>query len=476
MAKLTGFLEYDRKEAPKRTIVERLRDFRAVEIGLSVDEVYEESARCMDCGIPFCNSYGCPVENIIPDFNDFVYRGQWRKALALLESKNNFPEITGRVCPAPCESACTLGINQPAVNIRGIELRIVEEGWRQGWIKPKPPQQETGKTVAVAGSGPAGMAAAQQLRRAGHDVTVYESDDKPGGYLRYGIPDFKLEKSVLDRRLKQLQDEGVKFINNSKAGKDIPGEKLHDRFDAVAVACGSRQPRDLNIEGRDAAGIQFAVPYLKQNNRVVVGEKIDDNELISAEGKDVVVIGGGDTGADCVGTTLRQGAKTVEQLEIFPKPPTERPPDTPWPEFPRTLRTSSSHEEGGNRRWCINTRQFLAENGKVTGLECEEIDWEQNEDNGNMEMKPVSEPFVIPAQLVLLAMGFVQPEHDGLLEQLGVDFDKRGNVQTKPESTATSVDGVFAAGDAQTGAKLVVDAIAGGRLMAEEIDQYLITE
>lgn len=471
MAKATGFLEYQRRESPKRKIGERLRDYREVKELLPTEELRLQTARCMDCGIPFCNGCGCPLGNLVPDFNDLVYRGQWRKALALLHSRNNFPEITGRVCPAPCESACTLGINQEPVTIREIELRIVEEGWRNGWLQPRPPLSESGYKVAVIGSGPAGLAAAQQLRRLGHEVVVFEQDDRPGGYLRYGIPDFKLGKSVLDRRLQQLREEGVQFVTETRAGKDISAAELKKEFDAIALACGCRQPRDLQVEGRDAPGIHFAVPYLAQSNRYVAGDLSQDAEMISAQGKDVVIIGGGDTGADCLGTALRQGARSVEQLEIFPQPPTERPPEAPWPEHPRLLTESSSHEEGGHRRWCINTRRFITENGRLKGLECEEVRWEPDKDEGRMRMQPVSDPFEIPAQLVLLAMGFVQPEREGLLEQLAVEFDDRGNIRTRETSTATSADKVFAAGDAETGARLVVDAIAGGRAMASDIDR-----
>ena len=426
----------------------------------------------MDCGIPFCHGAGCPVVNRIPEFNDLVYHERWRDAAANLHSTNNFPEFTGRVCPAPCEPACTLAINDDAVNIKQIERRIVERAFDEGWVTPVRPESKTGKKVAVVGSGPAGLAAAQQLARAGHEVVLYEKDDRLGGLLRYGIPDFKLEKRIIDRRMEQMAAEGVKFQPNVNVGEDISGRYLQKSFDAVCLCMGAGQPRPLDVPGADLDGVHYAMEFLSQQNRRVAGDPdaLPGEANVHAKGKDVVVIGGGDTGSDCVGTSVRHGARSIHQLEILPKPPEVANPDTPWPLWPQILRTSSSHEEGCERRWSVLTKELIGKDGRVTKLIGCEVDWARGPKGWEMKERPGT-GFSLKADLVLLATGFLHVVQSGVVEQLGVDFDGRGNV--KVQDWMSSVPGVFAAGDTQRGASLVVHAINEGRLAAATIDKWL---
>jgi NAD(P)H-dependent glutamate synthase small subunit len=473
MAKPTGFMDYSRQDPAKRTVESRLKDYREFEYYLTEEELRQQAARCMDCGIPFCHAYGCPVKNLIPDFNEMIYRGQWQRALELLHKTNNFPEVTGRVCPAPCEAACTLAINQPSVTIKHIELQIVERGWKQGWIVPQVPAIKTNKRVAVIGSGPAGLAAAQQLARAGHEVIVFEKDDRIGGLLRYGIPDFKMEKSILDRRIAQMTAEGVVFEPNVNAGVDISPSYLERSFDAILIATGAGVPRDLAVPGRELDGIHLAMTFLGQNNRRIAGDIIMDNELISAKGKHVVVIGGGDTGSDCIGTSNRQGARSVTQIELLPQPPEERVEYNPWPEWPNTMRTSSSQEEGCERLWSINTSEFTGNNNAVSTLQCRKLEWTEAGPDGRMSFKEIEgSDFELQADLVFLAMGFIHPEHGPLVIENELELDPRGNVAID-SNYMTSKPGIFAAGDAMTGASLVVRAIDHGRLAAARIDEYL---
>ncbi|HZP83345.1 MAG TPA: glutamate synthase subunit beta, partial [Chthonomonadaceae bacterium] len=454
MADPKGFLKYSRENAPRRPIQERIKDWIEVYAEFPDEKLQAQAARCMDCGIPFCHQ-GCPLGNIIPDWNDLVYRGRWKDALAELHATNNFPEFTGKLCPAPCEAACVLGINQDPVTIKRVEETIAMRGWEKGWIAPEPPEFRTGKKVAVVGSGPAGLAAAQQLNRAGHIVTVFERDDKIGGLLRYGIPDFKMEKWVLDRRLQQMEAEGVIFKPCVNVGVDIRAEELRKEFDAIVLAGGSTIPRDLPVPGRDLEGVYFAMEFLPQQNRKVAGIWPEEKPQITAEGKRVVILGGGDTGADCLGTVIRQGATEVYQFEIMPKPPAERDHTMPWPTYPMILRTSSAHEEGGIRDWCISTKAFSGENGKVKKLHGVKIEFVTDE-SGRRQMRelPGSE-FELEVDLVLLAMGFLHPQKEGLLADLGVELDARGNVQAD-KSYATSVPGVFACGDMRRGQSLIV--------------------
>ncbi len=473
MGKPTGFLEYERKDPPKRPVEERVKDFREVEQLLPMEELEIQAARCMDCGVPYCHSFGCPLSNRIPDWNDMVYREHWRRALDLLHSTNNLPEITGRVCPAPCEAACTLSINQPSVTIRHIELQIVERGWREGWIVPETPHFRTGKRVAVIGSGPSGLAASQQLARAGHEVVLFEKSDRIGGILRYGIPDFKLEKWILDRRMEQMRGEGVVFETEVEAGVDLSTHYLSRSFDAVVLTTGAGVPRDLKIPGRELQGIHFAMEFLTQQNHRVAGDPIPPEKEITAKDKRVVVIGGGDTGADCVGTSRRQGAKSIVQIELLPEPPKERPVNNPWPTWPQILRTSSSHEEGCERMWSILTKEFWGEDGKVHGLSCVKLEWFTDE-NGRMSFKEIpGSGFKLDADLVLLAMGFLHTEHGPLVEGFGLERDERGNLKVD-NNLMTNVPGVFAAGDTVLGASLVVRAINLGRRVAEAVDRYLL--
>ncbi|HEX9205583.1 MAG TPA: glutamate synthase subunit beta [Candidatus Deferrimicrobiaceae bacterium] len=473
MVKPTGFLEFDREDPPHRSVEDRVRDFREIEELLPESRLQQQAARCMDCGIPFCHAYGCPVKNRIPDWNDMVHRNQWRRALELLHATCNLPEITGRVCPAPCETACTLAINLPAVTIRHIELQIVEHGWREGWIRPEKPEYRTGRRVAVIGSGPAGLPAAQQLARRGHEVVVFEKADRIGGLLRYGIPDFKLEKWVIDRRLEQMREEGVVFETGVNAGVDVSAGYLRRTFDAIVLATGATVPRDLPIPGRELAGIHFAMDFLTGQNRASAGDTIPAGERISATGKHVVVVGGGDTGSDCIGTSRRQGAASITQIELLPQPPENRAPRNPWPLWPVVLRTSSSQEEGCERVWSVQTRAFSGEGGRVRKLECVKLDWSEPDAAGRRTFREIpGSEFSIPADLVLLAMGFVHVEHGPLVRDLGVSTDPRGNLVVDG-TLHTSVPGVFGAGDSVVGASLVVRAIDLGRLAADGVDRYL---
>ena len=466
MGKVTGFFEYERETPPRRPPVERINDWFEVYQDFPEERVRTQGARCMDCGVPFCHT-GCPLNNIIPDWNDLVYRDRWRAAIRVLHATNNFPEFTGRICPAPCEAACVLGINEPPVSIKVIEKTIIEHAFREGWIKPEPPPRRTGKHVAIVGSGPAGLAAAQQLNRAGHSVVVFEKADRIGGLLRYGIPEFKMEKWVLDRRLDQMLAEGVEFRTSVHVGIDIPGDQLQEDFDAIVLAGGAEQPRDLHVPGRELKGIHFAMEFLPQQNKRCAGDEVPDQIL--ATGKRVVIIGGGDTGADCLGTSHRQKAASVHQFEIMPMPPSDRAPHTPWPLWPLQLRVESSHEEGGIREWSMATTSFTGdENGRVNKLHGVRVG-----PAPGFEPIPGSE-FTMDADLVLLAMGFVGPVKQGLVEQLGVAFDNRGNVSTDA-NYATTVPGVFAAGDLRRGQSLVVWAIAEGRKAAESVHRYLMS-
>jgi glutamate synthase (NADPH/NADH) small chain len=464
VGKITGFKEFTRELPARRPPEERIRDYFEVYLPFPEEKVRVQAARCMDCGIPFCHT-GCPVNNIIPDWNDLVYRDQWKDAIRVLHSTNNFPEFTGRICPAPCEAACVLGINEPPVTIKTIEKTIVERAWDEGWIRPEPPETRTGKRIAIVGSGPSGLAAAQQLNRAGHLVAVYEKADRVGGLLRYGIPDFKLEKHVLDRRIEQMKAEGVRFETRAHVGVDIPAQDLRKEFDAIVLAGGAENPRDLNVPGRELKGIYFAMQFLPQQNKRNAGDTVSDPIL--ATGKRVVIIGGGDTGADCLGTCHRQRAKSVNQFEIMPMPPEQRSPTTPWPLWPLQLRTESSHEEGGIRDWAVGTTKFTGdENGNVKQLHAIRVG-----PPPKFEPIPGTE-FTIDVDLVLLALGFTGPVKNGMLEQFGVNLDARSNVAADA-SYMTSVPGVFSAGDMRRGQSLVVWAISEGRKAAIAIDKYL---
>jgi glutamate synthase (NADPH/NADH) small chain len=473
MGKADGFLEYKRKLAPKRPVPERLKDYQEISKPLLNEEIHKQGARCMDCGIPFCHALGCPVFNLIPEWNDAVYRGQWHDAFERLSLTNNLPEVTGRVCPAPCETACTLAINEAPVTIEQIELSIIEKAFAEGWVKPKPPAKETGKKIAVIGSGPAGLAAAQQLRRMGHGVTVFEKSSRIGGLLRFGIPDFKLEKWVIDRRLEQMRAEGVRFETDTEAGVKIPAAELQKNFDVILLTMGAGAPRDLKVPGRELSGVHFAMDFLTLSNKALSGE-IKPDQTLSAKGKTVLVIGGGDTGSDCVGTSNRQGAKKVYQVEILPKPRDWKEPWNPsWPNWPSILRTSTSHEEGCERDWAITTKEFKGKDGKVHEVHCARVEWTLDKSSGQYSMKEIpGSEFVLQADLVLLAMGFVHVEHSRLLTDLGVQFDARGNVQTDQNYKST-VPGVFAAGDTVRGASLVVWAISQGRQAAQAIHSHL---
>jgi glutamate synthase (NADPH/NADH) small chain len=466
MGKVTGFLEIDREQPARRKVDERLKDWLEIYEPFPEEKQREQSARCMDCGVPFCHT-GCPVNNLIPDWNDLAYNGRWEAAVRRLHATNNFPEFTGRICPAPCEAACVLGIDQPAVSIKLIERSIVERAWDEGWIHPEPPERNTGKRVAVVGSGPSGLAAAQQLRRAGHSVTVYEKADRIGGLMRYGIPNFKLEKHVLDRRIDQMRTEGVTFLTNAHVGVNVPVEALTSHYDAILLCGGSEQPRDLKIPGRELKGVHFAMEFLPQQNRRCEGDTVDPSIEISAKGKRVLIIGGGDTGADCLGTSLRQGAKSVHQIEIMPKPPEKRAASTPWPLWPLQLRTESSHEEGGIRDWSVNSISFTGdEKGNVSKVNAVRVG-----PPPKFETVAGSE-FTLDVDLVLLAMGFLGPVRNGMIEQLGVALDNRGNVATNAEYQS-SVENIFAAGDMRRGQSLVVWAISEGRKAAAAVDRYL---
>jgi glutamate synthase (NADPH/NADH) small chain len=469
MGKVTGFLEIDRRDRKYLPASDRIRNYKEFVIPLGREATRDQAARCMNCGIPYCHN-GCPVNNQIPDWNDLVYNDKWQEALTNLHSTNNFPEFTGRVCPAPCEASCTLNLEDTPVTIKSIECAIVDKGWQEGWIKPEPASTKTGRKIAIIGSGPAGLAAAQQLARAGHEVHVYERQGRAGGLLRYGIPDFKMEKSHVDRRVAQMEAEGVVFHYGVNVGVNIDPQELLAQYDAIGLTGGAEKPRDLPIEGRDLDGVQFAMDFLPQQNRRNGGEPETTGNArpILAGGKHVVVIGGGDTGSDCIGTSVRQGALSVTQLEIMPQPPEKENKQLTWPNWPLKLRTSSSHEEGAERDFAVGTVKFTGENGKVKTLHCAKVD---------AAFKPIEgSEFQLKADLVLLAMGFVSPVHDGLLEKLGVKIDGRGNVEANMLAYKTSVEKVFAAGDMRRGQSLVVWAIREGRQMAHSIDKHLMGE
>ncbi len=469
MGDITGFLKVKRKEAGNRPVNERIHDFSEVEQILNSEDRMLQASRCMDCGIPFCH-WGCPVDNLIPEWNDLLYRGNWKGAWERLYSTNNFPEITGRICPAPCEHACVLNINQEPVTIRENEVAIAERAFSEDYIRPEPPAERSGKKVAVIGSGPAGLAAADLLNKAGHYVTLYEKDEKAGGLMRFGIPDFKLSKAVIDRRLDIMVQEGLNLVTGVTAGRDISARELLATYDAVCIAIGSGKPRDLNVEGRELKGIHFAMDFLSRQNRINSGYDPSDLRELCATGKKVLVIGGGDTGSDCIGTAIRQKAARVTQIEILPKPPASRTPDNPWPFFGKILKTSTSHEEGCERHWSLSTVRFTG-NGNVAGAEVEEVKWEQNGTRYTMNPVPDSRR-IIEADLVLLAMGFVHPVIEGLVSELGIELSERNNIRTNG-SLQTNIPGVFAAGDSVSGASLVVHAIASGRKVAKEIDRFL---
>jgi glutamate synthase (NADPH/NADH) small chain len=467
VGKITGFMEYEREEPSKLPVKKRLLNYAEFELPADPARVQKQGARCMDCGIPFCNT-GCPLGNLIPDWNDHVYRGDWQAAAAALHETNNFPEITGRICPAPCEAACVLNINDDPVAIKLIERSIADTAFENGWLPAEPPRVRTGKRVAVIGSGPAGLAAAQQLNRAGHAVTVFERDDRLGGLLTYGIPDFKLEYQVVERRLNQMREEGVTFRTSVDVGGSLTGQQLQDQFDAICLCIGSRVPRDLAVPGRELKGIHYAMDFLTQQNRRDLGDSLDPAQDILAGGKRVIVIGGGDTGSDCIGTSNRQGAINVANLELMPRPPDDPAPYTPWPLWPLMYRTSSSHEEGVERSFAVGTTAFRGEAGQVAAVTCVRLEPK----DGRLEAIPGSE-FEMRADLVLLAMGFVHPEPGGVISQLGLELDERGNIKVN-RNMMTGVPGVFAAGDAQRGQSLVVWAIADGRRAAREVDRYLM--
>jgi glutamate synthase (NADPH/NADH) small chain len=484
MGEVRGFMKYGRKTSGKEAVPERLKHFREFLTILPDEELRTQGARCMDCGVPFCHT-GCPLGNIIPDWNDLVYRDQWQEALERLHSTNNFPEFTGRVCPAPCEAACVLGINEDPVAIKQIEMSIADRGFDEGWIRPAPPLVRTGKRVAIVGSGPAGLAAAQQLNRAGHHVVVFERSDRPGGLLMYGIPDFKLEKSRVWRRIEQMEEEGVEFRCDSNVGVNVSTADLRDNFDAILLCGGATQPRDLNIPGRELAGVHFAMDFLTQQNKVNQGDVILEKLRLLAGGKDVIVIGGGDTGSDCDGTSNRQGCKSLTQFELLPQPPDvgnyprahQRPANTPWPYWPVIMRTSTSHEEGCQREFAIKTEEFYGdEQGRLKGLRTVTVEWVKD-DKGALTMRDVpGSQRHWPCHLALLAMGFVGPERRGVIDDLGLELDKRGDTwKVKADANyMTSVPGVFAAGDLRRGQSLVVWAIHEGREAARAVDKYLM--
>ena len=469
----SGFLQTPRVPPQRRPVDERMGDYRELYQDWPETEAKDQGSRCMDCSVPFCHM-GCPLGNVIPDFNHQVYLGNWEAALRVLQSTNNFPEFTGRICPAPCEAACVLNINDDPVTIEYIEKEIADRGFAEGWIKPEPPQNRTGKKVAVVGSGPAGLAAAQQLNRAGHWVTVFERNEYIGGLLILGIPDFKLDKEVVVRRVDLLSEEAVEFRTGVNVGQDFPVQRLLDEYDAVCLTCGSTEARDLPAPGRQLAGVHFAMEYLTQQNRLLAGQTIDPSERISAEGKRVVILGGGDTGADCLGTALRQGAEVVHQFELLSEPPEKRRSNNPWPQWPMILRSSPAHEEGGVRDYDILTKSFTGRNGQLEQLHAVRLDWSQFDENGRPIMQEIEgSEFDVDADLVLLAMGFLHPEHKGMVEDLALELDPRGNIKAD-ENKMTSLPGVFTGGDASRGQSLVVWAIAEGREMARGVDSYLM--
>ena len=474
MGKPTGFIEIGRKKHPTRPVEERIHDWREVYLPYSNADLQSQGARCMDCGIPFCHQ-GCPLGNLIPDWNDLVYHDRWHAAIDRLHSTNNFPEFTGGLCPAPCEGSCVLAINQDPVTIKAIEVSIIDRAYDEGWVTPQPPSTRTAKKVAVVGSGPAGLAAADQLNRTGHSVTVFEKSDRIGGLLRYGIPEFKMEKRILDRRLAILEAEGVIFRSGVNVGSDVPVDRLRADCDAILLAAGAGQPRDLPVPGRDLTGVHYAMDYLTLQNRRCEGDAIADGQFITAQGKHVIIIGGGDTGADCLGTAHRQGARSVTQLELMPRPPEERAPDNPWPQWPNVFRVSPAHEEGGERLYAVSTQRFAGDTaGRVRALQAVKVETVRRDGQVRFDPIPGTE-FEIPADLVLLAMGFVGPERGPLVADLGVTMTDRGNVW-RDERWMTSVPGVFTAGDMQRGQSLIVWAIAEGRSAARGIDRYLMGE
>jgi len=486
MGKTTGFLEFERELPKKRPVEERINDYKEFVLPFTAEQLHQQSARCMNCGVPFCHN-GCPLGNVIPEFNDAVYNANWQEAYEILISTNNFPEFTGRICPAPCESACVLGINRPAVTIEEIEKHIIEIAFEKGFVQPRKPNVSTGKKVAIIGSGPAGLAAAAQLNYAGHSVTVFERDDAPGGLLRYGIPDFKLEKSVLDRRIQLMEQEGIVFKCNANVGVNVSINDLLREFNAIVLAGGSTTPRDLPIPGRELEGVYFAMQFLKQNNKRVVGKPtttssgniIESNMLaneIMATDKNVIVIGGGDTGSDCVGTSNRHKAKSVTQFELLPKPPESRTPFMPWPTYPMLLKTTTSHEEGANRHWAIVTKAFIGDdNGKLKAVKVVDVEWTVSNDGKPTRFVEISgTERDLPCELALLAMGFVHPEHAGLLEELDVELDERGNVKASEKNYQTNITKIFTAGDMRRGQSLVVWAISEGRECARKVDEFLM--
>ena len=474
MGKPTGFLEFTRELPAKRPVQERKNDYKEFISPYPAEELNQQAARCMNCGIPFCH-HGCPLGNVIPEFNDAVYRKDWREAYDILSSTNNFPEFTGRICPAPCESSCVLGINQPPVTIEEIEKHIIEIAFQKGFIKPQKPNIRSGKKVAVVGSGPAGLAAAAQLNYAGHSVTVFERDDAPGGLLRYGIPDFKLEKWVVDRRIKLLEEEGITFRCHAEVGVNVSINDLLREHHAIVLACGSTIPRDLSIPGRELKGIHFAMDFLKQQNKRVSKSAFEEEDILATQ-KNVVVIGGGDTGSDCVGTSNRHHAKTITQFELLPKPPQSRTAHMPWPTYPMTLKTSSSHEEGCHREWAVETKEFIGdENGNLKALRIIKLEWKFTEDDKPARFVEVQgSEQLIPCELALLAMGFVHPQHEGMVNELGVELDDRGNVKASEKTYQTNIAKIFTAGDMRRGQSLVVWAISEGREAARKVDEYLM--
>jgi len=474
MGKPTGFLEFTRELPAKRKVEERLNDYKEFVQRYSDQKLNEQSGRCMDCGVPFCHN-GCPLGNIIPEFNDAVYRKEWKEAYDILSSTNNFPEFTGRICPAPCESACVLGINQPAITIEEIEKHIIEIAFDNGFVQPKKSILRTGKKIAIIGSGPAGLAAAAQLNAAGHYVMVFERDDAPGGLLRYGIPDFKLEKWVIDRRIKLMEEEGIVFRCNANVGVDVSISELLREFNVIVLAGGSTIPRDLKIPGRELKGVHFAMDFLKQQNKRVSDIAVESEDIF-ATSKDVVVIGGGDTGSDCVGTSNRQKARSITQFELLPKPPESRTQFMPWPTYPMTLKITSSHEEGAHRNWAIATKEFIGDaNGNLKALKIVDLEWEITEDGKPARfIERAGSEREIPCQLALLAMGFVHPQHEGLVQQLEIELDERGNVKASEKEYQTNISKIFTAGDMRRGQSLVVWAISEGRECARKVDEFLM--
>ena len=473
MGKTTGFMELDRVERDYEPVEDRVKHFKEFLIPLDPKEVSKQGARCMDCGIPYCHQ-GCPVNNLIPDWNDMVYNNRWKEALDLLHSTNNFPEFTGRICPAPCEASCTLNITDNPVAIKTIECSVVDRGWEEGWIKPQISSKKSDKKVAVIGSGPSGLACAQQLARAGHSVVVFEKNERIGGLLRIGIPDFKMEKTLIDRRMSQMELEGVEFRVNSHVGNNVSIEELNDEFEAIAFCGGSEHPRDLPVEGRELKGVYFAMEFLSQQNDRVSGKIIKSDIEISAKGKNVLVIGGGDTGSDCVGTSNRQGAKSVTQLELLDQPPEKENKALTWPNWPMKMRTSTSHQEGCERNWSVLTKSFEGDNGKVSKLNCVNVEWKKGDDDRMKMTEIIGSEFSFEADLVLLAMGFVHPIHEGLIKQLGVKLTPVGNLEADDDKYQTSVNKFFAAGDSRRGQSLVVWAIKEGRQCAKSIDEFLM--